>query len=167
MSQDNAKAIYQAHLDTVSQALWDLDMPTLLRLLLLPATIGTRNGHIQLTTEGQMREMILSTRKSLEALGATAYLRHAEHAAFSNAERTELRGRHISYALSGGSFAMTPFSSWQTLVLQDGAWCSTGIEADLEERHLRLLVPGLLRAPNTAQPQSCAAQARPAPAPKT
>ena len=143
MIQTSAKAIYQAHLDVVTQALWDLDMPTLLRLLPRPATIGTKEGQVRLTTETQKRDMIFSTRKSLDALGAAAYLRLAEQAEFTTPARTEINGRHISYALSGGSFVIAPFSSRQTIVLQNGEWCSIGIDSDLEQNRMQLLSPGI------------------------
>ncbi len=124
----NAVAIYQAHLDATSEALWKRDYPKLTQLLICPHTVTAEGETRVFQTPDQVIEGARYFREAIMNLGATAYHRVALSATFSSEEHDEVQGSHRVYILRGGSYIVDPYETTQTLVLDHGQWRSSEIE---------------------------------------
>ncbi|WP_298431205.1 hypothetical protein [uncultured Jannaschia sp.] len=120
----DARDIYQAHLDRVSEALWNGDFAAVADLKVYPHVIEIETGQV----ESLDREALLATteafRRSLGEIGASAYHRVCLLAEFAPDDDDLIEGRHVTYVLRGGNYVAPPFECRMALRRIDGQWLS-------------------------------------------
>ena len=139
----SAQDIYQAQLDALTVALWDADADTVLANTTLPTRMTTPDTDIMIQNADEMRASLAELRRSLDRIGATAFHRICTAANFEGADR--IRGRHTSYVLRGGSYALPPYDSDMLLVARGNAWRCAEIHSDVLNRHMTVIDPKLLQ----------------------
>ena len=117
---EDARDIYQAHLDVVSAAVWARSYGTLTRHIDETIDIRTIDTSHAAVPRAQAIGNLMAFRKGMDEIGATAYHRVCLDAAFAGEGRIE--GRHRTYVLRGGNYAIDPYDNDMTLVLRDGIW---------------------------------------------
>ncbi|KIT18144.1 hypothetical protein [Jannaschia aquimarina] len=123
---DDAREIFQEHLDRVSQAVWDRDYDAVAAAISYPHRIGMPEGPGYIAPDAEaMKGHAKAFRESLSSMGATAYHRICRDAAFMANDRIE--GRHVTYILSGGTYLVDPYPASMTLILKNGVWLSSEV----------------------------------------
>ena len=126
-----ALAAYQAHLDLVSEHLWNRRFEELAEVMSYPHELNVNDELITVDSPGTLLDWATKFRDTLEAMGATSYLRVAIAAAFSNDDETQIDGFHRVYALNGATHLIEPYASEARIVLRDGVWLGAGVRATL------------------------------------
>lgn len=145
-----ARDIYQAHLDRVSRALWDLDFDVLMQALAVPNQMYTADTGLVYETEADLKEAILAYRAFLARAGAQDYHRIVRWARFHPQYDGRIDGEHDTYVLRGGQYALEPFVSSQVLILQNDAWRGIECRSQVRNAICTVLSPAVLR--KAAQP---------------
>ena len=127
----DALTIYQYHLDSVSQLIWDRDFEGVTALMTYPHELATARGVTVVDRPETMVDWAREFRAHLDQLGATSYHRVAVAAAISGEDESEISGFHRVYVLSGATHLVDPYISEATLKLRDGVWLGSGVRAVL------------------------------------
>jgi len=127
----DALTIYQYHLDSVSQLIWDRDFEGVTALMTYPHELATARGVTVVDRPETMVDWAREFRAHLDELGATSYHRVAVAAAISGENESEISGFHRVYVLSGATHLIDPYISEATLKLCDGVWLGSGVRAVL------------------------------------
>jgi len=127
----DALNIYQYHLDSVSQLIWDRDFEGVTALMTYPHELATARGVTVVDRPETMVDWAREFRAHLDQLGATSYHRVAVAAAISGEDESEISGFHRVYVLSGATHLVDPYISEATLKLRDGVWLGSGVRAVL------------------------------------
>ncbi|MGB3689262.1 MAG: hypothetical protein WBA02_08180 [Jannaschia helgolandensis] len=127
----DALTIYQYHLDSVSQLIWDRDFEGVTALMTYPHELATARGVTVVDRPETMVDWAREFRAHLDQLGATSYHRVAVAAAISGEDESEISGFHRVYVLSGATHLIDPYISEATLKLCDGVWLGSGVRAVL------------------------------------
>ncbi|MGC1259711.1 MAG: hypothetical protein WA873_03520 [Jannaschia helgolandensis] len=127
----DAQTIYQYHLDSVSQLIWDRDFEGVTALMTYPHELATARGVTVVDRPETMVDWARKFRAHLDELGATSYHRVAVAAAISGEDESEISGFHRVYVLSGATHLIDPYISEATLKLRDGVWLGSGVRAVL------------------------------------
>lgn len=156
---DNALAIYQAHLDRVSDAVWTGDDETLVHLLALPNRLVTSDAEMLLTTAEELIEATRDFRHFLIRSGAQEYHRIVQQASFHPRYENRIDGSHKTYVMRGGRFALDPYLSHQVLICEGGVWRGIEIRAEVRNADCTVVSPEQLRKrdlhpPATATPRT-------------
>lgn len=129
---EDAHALYQTHLDVVSDAVWRRSHSTLARHVDGVLDIETLDKMHLRTPRAQAIGNLIAFRRAMEGIGATAYHRLCLDAAFAGEDRIE--GRHRTYVLRGGNYAIDPYECDMVLRLRDGVWMMS--DTRVSRRHL-------------------------------
>ena len=127
----DALTIYQHHIDSVSQLIWERDFESITTLMTYPHELATARGVTVVDRPETMVDWARDFRDNLDKLGATAYHRVAVAAAISGETEDEISGFHRVYVLSGATHLIEPYTSEATLKLRDGVWLGSGVRAVL------------------------------------
>ncbi|MGH1414105.1 MAG: hypothetical protein ACRBB0_11480 [Pelagimonas sp.] len=145
MTQLSAKAIYQANLDHVSEAVWSRDWDELVNQFVFPLVIRTLDTGSHITLPSQLVQTAQAFRDSLALASAQSYHRVCIEAQFSNPETTIIIGQHRTIALRGGSYVLPPFESDMRLELRTGQWLTGSLFARVNNHDLTVVSPELAR----------------------
>ncbi|MDA7427557.1 hypothetical protein PGB28_03730 [Primorskyibacter aestuariivivens] len=143
---DDALAIYQDHLDRVSQAVWTADEDALANLLAVPNRMITTDAEILLETVQDVIKAAQDFRAFLIRSGAQEFHRIAREARWHPQHDNRIDGSHDTYVLRGGSFALAPYVNHQVLVREGGVWRGIEIRAEVRNSDCTILSPEQLRA---------------------
>lgn len=123
-ADQTAMAIYQEHLDALSQALLEGDFEAFSARISLPHRITTQTDLIEITTLQQLRDVFRNFSNGYRDSGMTDFFRIAEMARFEAVD--EIIGRHISHRLCGDARLVAPYPN-RVRLLQgpDGKWRET------------------------------------------
>ncbi|MEM7644174.1 MAG: hypothetical protein AAF366_16865 [Pseudomonadota bacterium] len=135
-------AIYQAHLDRVSQAIWDGDFRCAADAMLYPHVMKTRDAAREVHTPEELMAIAENFCAHLRGFGATAYHRVADRAAFVGDGQDRIDGVHHVYVLNGGSYVVDPYMGEMTLIRRGDVWLGGGIRADIRNSHMKMLSSG-------------------------
>jgi len=133
------KDIYQAHLDAVGQALWDMDFSTVLDHLHYPCFIETDDATLHIPTRESYLPSLKSLRANLTRHGVTAYYRICREAIFAHEDPNRIEGIHEVYALSGATPVIEPCLTQMTLIQRDEKWLGAGLRAATSNTHWQLI----------------------------
>jgi hypothetical protein len=145
MSDAKAMAIYQSHLDIVSQAFWERDWDTICDHLAPRNSLRTLDAAYATQNHTEMRMSYQSLRNSIEIAGAQAYHRICLEADFECDAGTRIIGRHRTYVLSGRTSVLPPYESDMTLELKDHRWIGVAIFGRFKNTDLTAISPDLLK----------------------
>lgn len=129
----DALAIYQTHLDQMSQALWALNYDAIEDLLTLPTRMIALDDHVVFDDVKSLRRAARDFRAFLEECGAEEYHRIAQRAVFHPDYSDRIDGSHDTYILRDGRYVLQPYLNHQVLVCEGGKW--RGIEIRSEVRN--------------------------------
>ncbi|MEZ5713786.1 MAG: hypothetical protein R3D85_00585 [Paracoccaceae bacterium] len=121
--------IYQAHLDTVSQALFRGDFDAVTALMHYPSAMETDDDWVCIDSAPALLPSLRSFRETLSRLGVTEYHRICRGADFAQDDPDRIEGLHETYALRHAVPAMPPYLNRMTLIRRDGIWLGAGIRA--------------------------------------
>lgn len=141
-----ARAIYQEHLDTVTEALWKGDFEKAADFILLPGRVDFLDQKVDFLTRASVVTHFSELRRVLTERGATDYVRVCRGAEFANPERTKIWGQHESFMLQGTTYVMEPYQNRMDLALIDGRWQASGLTCQISNAETRLMTPALLNA---------------------
>ena len=138
-----AHAIYQDHLDAVSEAIWNRDFDAVLGLMHYPhhRSIGPRV--VVIDDPAVLAGQAAAFRDSLEGLRATGYVRVCREADFDGPDR--IVGRHETFIVRGGTYQVDPYRAKLTLIRRDGLWLTS-------DCHVPDLPPAVKNYPLARQP---------------
>jgi hypothetical protein len=164
---DHAKAIYQANLDAVTEAVWAADPDLALDHVSIPHRLMSSEADIVLATPEALASVMTGILDKLQGLGADTYDRHCVEAEFLPGTANMIRGRHLTRILLQGDPVSPCYFSDMVLVRGvDGAWRSISVEAapsekdhplftlDVIDGRSRALPPVAGRPPATPDPES-------------
>ena len=117
---DDAREIYQRHLDAMSAAVWARDGAAIGALLDESVDVVTGDRSCRSIGRDATVATLVAFRDAMRGIGATSYHRICNRAARTAPDVIE--GAHVTYVLRGGNYAIEPYTCEQTLRLQDGAW---------------------------------------------
>ncbi|MDU8909914.1 hypothetical protein [Aestuariicoccus sp. MJ-SS9] len=141
----SAQDIYQDHLDRLSRALWVRDFAAVADMLGLPNVMATKDARLRFDDNADLLTTLTHFRDSLQTMGATGYHRICQRAAYLAGDDTRIEGRHTTYVLRGGHYAVPPWQSDMTLELRDGVWKGMTITSDVRNSDCTVLSPANLR----------------------
>ena len=138
-SEPEAMAIYQAHLDVVTNLLWEGVWSDLEDHFLWPNTVIA--GEFVNMVQNAEEQMVLleQHRASLKMIGATAYHRVALRA--NQPAPDTVDGSHATYILQGTALLADPYVSRQKLTLGNGHWRTNGVTTETRTAVLDLVAP--------------------------
>jgi hypothetical protein len=125
----SAQDIYQAHLDAVSEALWEHDFERVLDHISFPSFLETDDALLRINNREAYLPSLKTFRKTLQRLGATAYHRLCREAAFAPEDPNRIEGIHETYALAGTRPVLPPYLNQMTLVHKAGRWLGAGLRS--------------------------------------
>ena len=133
------KDIYQAHINTVGQALWDRDFSTVLDHLHYPCIVETDDATLHIPTRESYLPSLKSLRDNLTRRGVTAYHRICREAVFTHDDPNRIEGIHEVYALSGATPVIEPCPTHMTLIYRDEKWLGAGLCSATSNKHWQLV----------------------------
>jgi len=133
------KDIYQAHINTVGQALWDRDFSTVLDHLHYPCFVETDDATLHIHTRESYLPSLKSLRDNLTRRGVTAYHRICREAVFTHDDPNRIEGIHEVYALSGATPVIEPCLTHMTLIYRDEKWLGAGLCSATSNKHWQLV----------------------------
>lgn len=145
------KAIYQAHLDVVSSALWHRDFEAVSVMMHYPDTIVAKDLTQRFDVPADNMHAARLMRESIARLGATAYHRICVMAEFVEGDQDRIVGRHRTYLLNGGTYVIPPFESDMTLRRVGARWLGAGIRHPFAIARLTTLDPARAQRTHTDQ----------------
>ncbi|WGW05655.1 hypothetical protein [Tropicibacter oceani] len=145
MNETTALEIYRKHLDLVTTAVWERNWDVVKQNLAVPTVLRSQDTELAVETMDDLFDAIKEVRASMVTMGATAYFRVARHAEFSDALMTRIEGRHTTYIMTGGYYALPPFESTQTLKLENGVWKGWNMRAGVRNSTLTVINPATAR----------------------
>ncbi len=123
-NESDALAIYQEHLDALSDALLSGDLDAFAARIGLPHSITTQSEHFMIETPEKMAETFRSFSLHYGSRGLTALVRIAKTARFTGPG--EIIGTHESHQLIGSTRITPPFPNRVRLLRgADGLWRET------------------------------------------
>ncbi|MBF9060336.1 hypothetical protein HKCCSP123_14215 [Rhodobacterales bacterium HKCCSP123] len=140
------KGLYQSFLDTVSRAVMDGDLVTVLRHVALPLMMSTRNRQIVASCPEEMDIVMSDLRSHLRAHDVTVYRRTCIEAGYFPGMSDMIIGRHLTEALSHDGPAMPSHTSHMALLLIGGQWKALWLESDADDRVIPMLSSDLSHA---------------------
>lgn len=123
----DARDIYQAHLDVVSQALWERDFELITDLKTFPHVMRYPDEKRVYNTAEELVVAMEALRDKLEGLGATGYHRVCDQASFDPLDTGRITGSHWTYILRGGNYLSEPYHCKMVLRQRDGVWRTSDI----------------------------------------
>lgn len=147
-----AHDIYQRHLDEVSKAVYDDDFASIADHWGLPHTFISHSGREVVEDEAILRRYMTQFHRHIRSLRATAFHRICLDAQFRADDPDVIEGRHRSYILRGGSYAIDPYLGDMALECRDGVWRATMSRVQALLRHLNPLRAIPLEPPAPAPP---------------
>jgi hypothetical protein len=132
-----ARAIYQANLDAVSEAIMTGDLQLLCRHIAIPIMLYGPASEVVVSSIEEMEILIADYRAQLIAKGFTAYRRHCLTAQMQPGPSNMIVGRHRTEIMAGLSHVVPPYECTLALMQIDGAWmavweqvedCATTVE---------------------------------------
>lgn len=130
----NAREIYQKHLDTSARAFMADDFETAMAHFATPAYLGMLDSEYQIESDDELMGCLREARESLRRMGAQAFLRVCRDAEFDDGSRTRIVGAHETLILRGGTRVIPPYRCVMTLDLVDGTWRLRGASANVLNR---------------------------------
>ncbi|PWJ19289.1 hypothetical protein [Jannaschia seohaensis] len=124
---DDPVALYQAHLDRASEAVWSRDWDTLTGLMSYPHKVLYGDKAQSIETPDAFRRHAFAVRDQLDKVGATAYLRVCQSASFDIDDTDRILGTHTTFVLRGGGYIVPPYTGRLCLTRQGGKWLGVGI----------------------------------------
>lgn len=116
-----AEAIYQDHLDALSESLLSGDFKTFSSQIHLPHQITTETDVIRIETVEEMRDLFERFAQMYKNEGLTDFVRTVSEAQFSGPD--EIIGTHISHQMRDGQRILPPYPNRVRLVRgADGKW---------------------------------------------
>ena len=132
-----ARAIYQANLDAVSEAIMTGDLHLLRRHIAIPIMLYGPASEVVVSSIEEMEILISDYRAQLIAKGFTAYRRHCLTAQVQPGPSKMIVGRHRTEIMAGLNHIVPPYDCTLALMRIDGAWmavweqvedCATTVE---------------------------------------
>ena len=120
----DAQAIYQDHLDMVSRLQWQRVFDSVCAYMHCPLRIETADTVAIIRTAQEMRESLKAFHASMVRLCAQAYHRVCLSAEFEPTHPQHIAGRHRTYIMKGGQYAVDPYEAQMDLVVPGDKWCS-------------------------------------------
>lgn len=145
----SAKEIYQEALDVGSKALWSGDYEAVARTAAFPYTMATRTTLATFEDAESLTAMLRDLRGNFANVGATDLIRICREAHVSADDPDRIVGRHTSYTMRGGMYAVPPYDSAMEMVRTPEGWRICFISSDIDDRHVTI-VERVERAGTTA-----------------
>jgi len=133
------KDIYQAQLDELGQAYWDMDFSKVLDMIHFPSFVETDDLTLHLPDRESYLASLISQRDNLTMRGATAYHRICRDAVVAHDDPHRIEGIHEVYALQGATLVMDPYLTQMSLVYKNGAWLCTGLRSATTNKNLKIV----------------------------
>lgn len=140
-----ADGIYQRWLDKVSQRLWDHDFNGVAAAMAYPHWMASSDARMLFDVPAKLAQAARDFRAQLCQIGAQAYHRICEAAHFVGEGQDRIEGRHTTYVIRGGQFALDPFSNQMTLIRQGSVWLGAGISAAVRLADCPIISPRQLQ----------------------
>ena len=131
--------IYQDVLDRLSDAALYGDTRVLHDYIRLPFTFSTEMHTFTLTTEAELDAYCLSFTETLQAMGATDYIRIAREAHYVTRDRIE--GFHYSHTIRNGHRLFAPFCSRHVVERGPERWQVTRAAVAIANDHWEIRMP--------------------------
>ena len=135
----SAKDIYQAHLDELGQAFWDMDFSTVLDMIHFPSFIETDDVTLHIPDPASYLPSLKSLRDNLSTRGVTAYHRICREAIFAHEDPNRIEGIHEVYALSGATPVLEPYLTQMSLIHRDGKWIGAGLRTATSNKQWQII----------------------------
>lgn len=147
----DARDIYQANLDAVSRALLTRDLGLMMQHIAVPGRMSLRDARLDHETPDVLKQALNDFRDTLGAMGITDYHRICIEAAFTDAAKTRIEGRHETHALKGSAYLFPAYDSVMRLRLEeDGNWKGYDIMSNTRNSDTTILSPSLLQQKGSA-----------------
>lgn len=140
-AKDEAKTIYQANLDVVSQALMAEDYGTIRQHLSAPGYLCSIDGAAMITDMEDLMASIRNQRRAMHDMSVDTYIRVCRSAAFEDPECLRIVGEHDTFLLCRGVQVIPPYHNVMSLALKGGVWRGTGLTSNVSLRDLEILRP--------------------------
>jgi hypothetical protein len=123
-SEREALAIYQEHLDVLTNAMMENNFEPFFERISLPHHIQNINAEFVSTNRAQMHALFQSMHERTKADAITTVVRVAKKACFVSSD--EIVGEHTSEMLRGATRALQPFNNRLRLIrTKNGIWQET------------------------------------------
>ncbi len=123
-TDEQALAIYQEHLDSMTRALLSGDFEPFAARLAFPHQVVTSSDTFNIATREHSRTLFDDLHASLKAEGITDVIRLAQEAVFVTPD--EIVGTHVSHKMRHGERIMAPYHNRMRFVrTQEGNWVET------------------------------------------
>ena len=125
-----AQDIYEDHLDVVSKLQWQRAFDGVCARMHCPLRIETADTVAIIQTAQEMREPLEAFHASVVRLCAQAYHRVCLPAEFEPTHPQHIAGRHRTYIMKGGQYAVDPYEAQMDLVVSGDRWCRLCIRSN-------------------------------------
>lgn len=119
-SDEDAKQLYQDHLDTVGKAMFANDTTNLVQHSTYPTTIANLDMETTINTPDALVAILFGFADNMRKRGLTDYIRICKAARFVSP--TQIKGWHVTHLLANGSYIASPYKCEAILDLEDGIW---------------------------------------------
>ncbi|MEM8824892.1 MAG: hypothetical protein AAGF30_14900 [Pseudomonadota bacterium] len=143
---DDPHGIYQEHLDTVSEAVWNHDFDAVAARMHYPNRLSTIDEVRTVNTPEVLIAGVRRFRATLTGLAATGYHRICEEAHFAPGRDDMIYGRHRVFILRGGSYATDPYTGRLTLVRTGEQWLNVAFKLEIEDAKFPVLPPAHMKS---------------------
>lgn len=161
----DARKIYQANLDAVSEALLNGDIDTIKQHIAIPNMMSTSDSEIVMASIEEFERVMMDFRDILLAKGMVGYRRTCLEAKFVTGVPDMVAGQHRTEVLGRDGLALPAYDNHSVVMRIDGRWMGIWLQASVENAKLQILSPDIAAAQAEARRlrEMCASTAPAAP----
>ena len=130
MTAEEAKKIYQANLDAVSEAVFSGNADDVSEYICLPHMMRTLNGTYAINTPEDFRDLVLQIHASLRKDRATHYIRAVRDVSVVRDDLIE--GTHTTHIPNGSNYVVPVYENRMRLIREGGKWKVSAAENAIE-----------------------------------
>jgi hypothetical protein len=138
--------LYQSHLDTVSRAVLEGDLATILQHIALPNMMSTRTKRVVATCPEEMDVIVSDIRAQLLARNVTEFRRTCIEANFVVGVPDMIVGRHRTEALSHGVPVLPEYAGSMAMMRINGTWQGIWLDTDADDLAVTMLSADFIEA---------------------
>lgn len=136
---------YQELLDRIHMHFWARDWPALEPCFAIPNRVTCKDADRVFDSYADWVPALAAARDSYAKVGAKECHRLCREARFSDASRTKIAGRHVTYILRDAQFVLPPYEGVLTMDLHDGDWRASSLHAEKRDADLPIIHADRLR----------------------
>ncbi|MBF9060337.1 hypothetical protein HKCCSP123_14220 [Rhodobacterales bacterium HKCCSP123] len=149
-------AIYQETVDALNATIMARDIEGFYRLVALPFFVSLPSSQVIISSVEELDLMLCDFHAQLRHKKVTQYRRICLQASFQQHDRNMIVGVHRSEILSHGTYVVEPFLVHSAFIKVEGVWRNFWEQVVINQTHLELIHPDLIKAQSEAQKRMAA-----------